>query len=234
MGGRSDELSSSHYEVLGVDPSADYVEIRAKYRAAVLAFHPDRFPSSCLIAEGAKSWNSADDGRFSLGSSGNVDRRIREIGAEFSATYRSREQSNEAEQFFRVQKAWEVLRDSDSRATYDRFLSAQRLAHQQEESTKVIGEEVYIEDMEIHEDEEGQAAEYTYPCRCGDLFVVSLEELNEAGFTGMTCPSGITDTCKNPDTLKVPTERSYQWQRHSLVLPCQSCSLHIRLHLPLQ
>ncbi|OAE35181.1 hypothetical protein AXG93_4461s1620 [Marchantia polymorpha subsp. ruderalis] len=163
MGGRSDELSSSHYEVLGVDPSADYVEIRAKYRAAVLAFHPDRFPSSCLIAEGAKSWNSADDGRFSLGSSGNVDRRIREIGAEFSATYRSREQSNEAEQFFRVQKAWEVLRDSDSRATYDRFLSAQRLAHQQEESTKVIGEEVYIEDMEIHEDEEAALTSIALP-----------------------------------------------------------------------
>ncbi|BBN14391.1 hypothetical protein MPTK1_6g11280 [Marchantia polymorpha subsp. ruderalis] len=84
------------------------------------------------------------------------------------------------------------------------------------------------------EDEEGQAAECTYPGGCGDLFVVSIEELNEAGFTGMTCPSGITDTCKTPEPLKVRTERSSQWQRNSLVLPCQSCSLHIRLHLLLQ
>ncbi|KAG6548458.1 hypothetical protein Mapa_009945 [Marchantia paleacea] len=234
MGGRSDEASLSHYEVLGADPSADYVEIRAKYRAAVLAFHPDRFSSSCFDTEGAKSQNLGDECGFSLGSSGNVDRRIREVGVEFTATYRSKEQSNEPEQFLRVQKAWEILRDSNSRATYDQSLSVQRLAHQQEESTEVIGEEVCIEDMELNEGEEGLAVEYTYPCRCGDLFLVSPEELNEAGFTGMTCPRWITETCKNPEPLKVQTERSFKWQRHSLILPCQSCSLHIRLHLAFQ
>jgi diphthamide biosynthesis protein 4 len=171
----------THYEALAVTPNANYGEIRAKYRAAILALHPDKLDP-------------------------------------VSGSSSSQQQAGTISSFLRVQEAWKVLRDADSRAAYDTLLlsddglETHSSMRRRSESTCVIGEEVMLEEMEesVGEDEGGgteKVFEYWYPCRCGEFFAVSETELKEAGLD-----SGEEHV-----------------QRCAIVLPCQSCSLHLRV-----
>ncbi|KAL3679708.1 hypothetical protein R1sor_022664 [Riccia sorocarpa] len=222
-------MSMSYYQVLGAEPGADYAEIRRKYLSAVLALHPDRQYAEGLNQEGrGNNILTPTEETFLVDSSSVYDHhRIKELGAQGT-----RKHSSDNDQFLKVQEAWETLRDPESRARYDKLLSTERLIRQCEVSSRVIGEEVYIEEMDFTEGNVGQAPEYTFPCRCGDCFVVSVEDLAEAGFvTELTSDGrpGSTERITKHPTL----QREKMPHRTSLVLPCQSCSLHIRLHLDL-
>jgi diphthamide biosynthesis protein 4 len=171
----------THYEALAVTPNANYGEIRAKYRAAILALHPDKLDP---VSESSSS----------------------------------QQQAGTISSFLRVQEAWKVLRDADSRAAYDTLLlrddglETHSSMRRRSESACVIGEEVMLEEMEesVGEDEGGgteKVFEYWYPCRCGEFFAVSETELKEAGLD-----SGEEHV-----------------QRCAIVLPCHSCSLHLRV-----
>ncbi|TKR60211.1 hypothetical protein L596_027495 [Steinernema carpocapsae] len=63
-----------------------------------------------------------------------------------------------------VSKAWNLLKDPESRKKYDCWLREQRL----KESRAVIGEEVKLCELDIDE-----------PCRCGGYFEVSEAELDQ-------------------------------------------------------
>lgn len=111
------------------------------------------------------------------------------------------------DRFLKIQKAWETLSDPRSRAVYDSELRASR----QDTAT---AEDLSLKDMSIEDDVE--AVELFYQCRCGDYFSVDSCELGEMGYAMSRDGSKIH--LQAPDALPA-----------SFVLPCGSCSLKVRL-----
>ncbi|KAL0917126.1 hypothetical protein M5K25_012173 [Dendrobium thyrsiflorum] len=114
---------------------------------------------------------------------------------------------NQQEIFLNVQKAWEVLSDPKSRENYDNILQASR--NELELELEVVDNEIRLEEMMVRIN--GDMKELSYPCRCGDYFLISSAELEELGVSVKT----------NGDHFPLTNA--------SVVLPCDSCSLKIRL-----
>ncbi|KAF5178838.1 Dnaj heat shock n-terminal domain-containing protein [Thalictrum thalictroides] len=111
------------------------------------------------------------------------------------------------ERFLNVRKAWEILGDSKTRALYDHELRDSR--HDLDTAEDISLEEMTMEEV-------GEVVELFYQCRCGDYYAIDSTELKEMGYT---LDSGENKAVLNrPDSL--PT---------SVILPCGSCSLKIRL-----
>ncbi|KAI3465371.1 hypothetical protein Pfo_022034 [Paulownia fortunei] len=110
-------------------------------------------------------------------------------------------------QFLEVQRAWEVLGDPRSRALYDNQLRTFR-------QDAVNAEDVSLDDMVIEDD--GSYFELSYGCRCGDFFSIDSSDLAEMGYPFSRNGSEIS--LQAPSSLPA-----------SIVLPCGSCSLKIRL-----
>lgn len=117
-------------------------------------------------------------------------------------------ESGSGDRFFKVQKAWEILSDSRSRALYDSELRASR------QDDIVAAEDVSLEDMAFEDG--GDFIELFYQCRCGDYFSVDSLELGKMGYSLLRDGSNISPQTR--DGLPA-----------SIVLPCGSCSLKIRL-----
>lgn len=111
------------------------------------------------------------------------------------------------DRFLKVQKAWEILSNSRSRAVYDSELRASRQG-------MIAAEDVSLEDMMIEEN--GEVLDLFYQCRCGDCFSIDSMELDDMGYTLLK--NGNKISLQSPDTLPA-----------SVILPCGSCSLHVRL-----
>lgn len=112
------------------------------------------------------------------------------------------------ERFLDIQKAWVVLCDSTSRANYDDELRASR------QELEVLANEVNLGEMMV--ETVGDAQELLYQCRCGDYFSVTSLELREMGI--YLDGNGEAELQKSTDSASV-----------SVLLPCGSCSLKIRL-----
>ncbi|KAL8513968.1 hypothetical protein ACS0TY_013183 [Phlomoides rotata] len=112
-------------------------------------------------------------------------------------------------QFLEVQGAWKVLGDPTSRALYDNDLRKSR------QDAATADDEVSLEDMTI-EDDDGSCFELCYHCRCGDVFSIDSLELAEMGYPFSRDGSEISFQAP----LSSPA---------SILLPCGSCSLKIRL-----
>lgn len=112
------------------------------------------------------------------------------------------------DRFLRVQKAWEILSDPKSRTVYDWELRDSR-------QDAVASEDISLDDMMI-EDAGEEVMELFYQCRCGDHFSVDSSELGKMGYTLLR--DGTEIFLKTPDALPA-----------SVVLPCGSCSLLVRL-----
>jgi len=78
-----------------------------------------------------------------------------------------------------LQQAWEILRDSTSREKYDK----ERQILIKKEELPVDGE-LDLDDMIFNELTET----YSYGCRCGDKFLVNLQQL-EDGVEHINCSS---------------------------------------------
>ncbi|BDA42843.1 probable DnaJ homolog subfamily C member 24 [Coccomyxa sp. Obi] len=76
--------------------------------------------------------------------------------------------------FMRVQQAWEVLKDAETRTAYNQVLMAKAL-----QKEIAVSAEVDLDDMASHTDATGEMCLFTYPCRCGSNFAVSEAELSE-------------------------------------------------------
>lgn len=115
--------------------------------------------------------------------------------------------SDEQEEFFSAQKAWEVLRDPKSRAEYDKQLQTSR------QNLDNIAYEIEVEETTI--ESTNNAMELLYPCRCGDYFSISSFDLGEMGI--LIGGDGKIDF-QSSDCVSA-----------SVVLGCGSCSLKTRL-----
>ncbi|GMJ16164.1 hypothetical protein like AT4G10130 [Hibiscus trionum] len=111
------------------------------------------------------------------------------------------------ERFLRVQKAWKILSDPNSRTIYDRELRDSR-------QDVVASEDIGLDDMMI--EDAGEVMVLYYQCRCGDHFSVDSLELTKIGYTLLK--DGTEIFVRTPDALPA-----------SVVLPCGSCSLLVRL-----
>nr|QEG03146.1 putative DPH4 isoform X1 [Cymbidium ensifolium] len=108
------------------------------------------------------------------------------------------------EVFLDVQKAWEVLSDPKSREDYDNILQASR------NQVEVVDDEIRLEEMLVQIN--GDVKELSYQCRCGDYFWISSAELQELGVS-----------------VETTGDHFLSSNSASVVLPCDSCSLKIRL-----
>ncbi|XP_042486229.1 DPH4 homolog [Macadamia integrifolia] len=111
------------------------------------------------------------------------------------------------EKFLIIQKAWEVLSNSSSRAAYDSELQELR-------RDMGTAEDVSLKDMVV--EDVGEVLELSYRCRCGDYFSINSAELEEMGYSLDRCECKIL--LWTVDALA-----------SSIVLPCGSCSLKIQL-----
>lgn len=111
------------------------------------------------------------------------------------------------ERFFKVQRAWEILSNPRSRVLYDSELRASK-------QDVVAAEDVSLEDMMVEDGED--LIELFYQCRCGDYFSVDSLELGKMGYPLL----------RNGSKVSIQTRDSLP---ASLVLPCGSCSLKVRI-----
>ncbi|XP_065881122.1 uncharacterized protein [Euphorbia lathyris] len=110
------------------------------------------------------------------------------------------------DKFLKIQKAWEVLGNSRSRAVYDSDLRSYK-------NDTEVAEDIHLEDMMI---EDGEVLELYYQCRCGDYFSVDCLELEKMGYKLL----------KHENKIFFKTEDALS---SSVILPCGTCSLQIRL-----
>ncbi|EGC28867.1 hypothetical protein DICPUDRAFT_13347, partial [Dictyostelium purpureum] len=87
-------------------------------------------------------------------------------------------------EFNEIQKSWETLKDDALRKQYDALLL------EQQRQKYSVSDEVDLDDMEYLE-EEGQ---YTYPCRCGDQYIITEDQLSEGN--DVVCCSGCSLSIK--------------------------------------
>lgn len=109
--------------------------------------------------------------------------------------------------FLEIQRAWEILGNSKSREVYDIELQALR-------QDAIASEDISLEDLTV--EDAGDVVELYYQCRCGDYFSINSLELEEMGY--LLLRDGNNVSLQTPNAFPA-----------SVVLPCGSCSLKIRL-----
>lgn len=115
---------------------------------------------------------------------------------------------NNEREFLIVQKAWEILSNSQSKSQYDKELAVSR------RKVDIISNEIELDEMNIEINSDG-VYELVYPCRCGDYFGISSVALKEMGIL-----LGENGEVQINGSNFVPV---------SVVLQCGSCSLKVRL-----
>ncbi|GFH57296.1 hypothetical protein CTEN210_13772 [Chaetoceros tenuissimus] len=144
--------AETHYEILEVSESSSLSEIKAAHRIKALKYHPDKQNQS-------------------------LNQDVEEIETAFR----------------KIQLAWECLRDEQKRQEYDDTLRRER-----ERDNVALNNAVHVklsemecEICEIEDEEDGESIQsqdeeqvesqklYSYTCRCGDLFEILEEELED-------------------------------------------------------
>lgn len=110
-------------------------------------------------------------------------------------------------EFLEIQEAWEILSDARSKRQYDRELRASR-------QDVLVAEDVSLEEMMV--EDVGEVLQLFYTCRCGDYFSIDSQEVEEMGYPLVRDGSRMS--------LKISSSLPA-----SVVIPCGSCSLRIRL-----
>ncbi|KAK3039417.1 hypothetical protein RJ639_027666 [Escallonia herrerae] len=111
------------------------------------------------------------------------------------------------DRFLEIQRAWEILGNLQSRGVYDTKLRALR-------QDAIDAEDVTFEDLTV--EDAGDVVEFLYQCRCSDYYSIDSLELGEMGFV----------LSRDRSTISL---RSRNALPASVVLPCGSCSLKVRL-----
>lgn len=153
--------ASSHYELLGVDQQASPEQVKAAYQKLVLTLHPDKAgeDSQERFQQLQQAWQVSSHASSRAGLShqpGSGDRRS-----------------------FIVMRL-QTLRDPSSRLLYDHQLTQAELR-----ATVVLHDEVELSDMEPGSPTNGPAScqQCTYPCRCGDSYVLTPADMRLAAHT---------------------------------------------------
>lgn len=158
------------YNVLGVSPNATFLEIKKSYRKEILFLHPDRH----FAVEASR--NNVDI------SNENEAKRCKLVINRSSDTVDViANKSNRADQFTKVQKAWEILRNSNTRLQYD-----QTVQHKIDQTERIsltsARDERSLDDFKYNEENDS----FTLSCRCGGTLFILASEL-EDGYDIVEC-----------------------------------------------
>jgi len=145
-----DMTAPSFYEVLGVAATCSADDVRRAYHQAARKYHPDKRAND--VRPGGSSALEAE----ALG----------------------------LQQFLRIQEAYETLRSEELRRQYDTKLQQDALVRKREQEAVVVSDEVPLGDMqrEVLAGGGGEADDevlYTHQCRCGDLYEIYEDELQD-------------------------------------------------------
>ena len=83
--------------------------------------------------------------------------------------------------FLAVQAAWATLGDPRRRAAYDRERAAAEVRRRAAEEGRTLYDAVGLDELELEPGAGEGAGEYTYECRCGDLYRVAAADIRGAG-----------------------------------------------------
>ncbi|XP_074533939.1 dnaJ homolog subfamily C member 24 [Halichoeres trimaculatus] len=111
----------------------------------------------------------------------------------------SSEAESAVKKFLEVDAAWRVLSDQNTRRQYDLQRRAQEL-----KQDWPVDSTVHLEDMTWEQDE----CVYTYSCRCGGRFDVSMEEVKE-------------------ETERGQQDEEEEEEHRGVVVCCDTCSLSV-------
>ena len=98
---------------------------------------------------------------------------IRHAYQQLARAHHPDRQGGDDEAFVRVQRAWEALREPEAKRQYDTQLREKESVASQ---SGVHVSEVGFDEMELAHDEEGGEV-WCFDCRCGDVYEVHEEEL---------------------------------------------------------
>ena len=164
--------SRTHYEVLGVDArDASTEDIKRAYKAAVR-------PAPASLSTRVRRVDRRGIDGESLSSFSSSSRRTIPLAlpAQALASHPDKRASRvdgaagDNSEFLKVQAAWEILKESASRAAYD----ARLLETARGDADVVVSDEFDVDDM----DAEGSSpTKFTRRCRCGDAYEVWSDEL---------------------------------------------------------
>ncbi|KAM9953750.1 hypothetical protein ACTFIR_008842 [Dictyostelium discoideum] len=113
----------------------------------------------------------------------NKEENIEENINNFSNCLANNNNSN-TKDFNDIQIAWETLKDDLLRKQYDSLLLEKK---RQKYS---VSDEIDLDDMEFIEEN----GEYVYPCRCGDHYIITEDQLSEG--SDVVCCSGCSLSIK--------------------------------------
>ncbi|KAM9990243.1 hypothetical protein ACTFIY_006290 [Dictyostelium cf. discoideum] len=114
----------------------------------------------------------------------NKEENIEENINNFSNSLVNNNNNSNTKDFNDIQIAWETLKDDLLRKQYDSLLLEQK---RQKYS---VSDEIDLDDMEFIEEN----SEYIYPCRCGDHYIITEDQLSEG--SDVVCCSGCSLSIK--------------------------------------
>ncbi|KAN0022255.1 hypothetical protein ACTFIU_004431 [Dictyostelium citrinum] len=162
--------NKNYYEILKVSIDADIEEIKKSYRKLALLYHPDKLNKENSIEENIDSPSSC------LENNNNNNNN--------NSNNNNSNNNNNTKDFNDIQIAWETLKDDLLRKQYDSLLLEKK---RQKYS---VSDEIDLDDMEYIEEN----SEYIYPCRCGDHYIITEDQLSEG--SDVVCCSGCSLSIK--------------------------------------
>ncbi|KAM9963844.1 hypothetical protein ACTFIW_007100 [Dictyostelium discoideum] len=114
----------------------------------------------------------------------NKEENIEENINNFSNCLVNNNNNSNTKDFNDIQIAWETLKDDLLRKQYDSLLLEKK---RQKYS---VSDEIDLDDMEFIEEN----SEYVYPCRCGDHYIITEDQLSEG--SDVVCCSGCSLSIK--------------------------------------
>jgi DnaJ-class molecular chaperone len=171
----SSSSTTTHYDSLNVASNATYDEIKSAFHRLARLQHPDKQGS---IASINRSHHNDDGNRSGSNTTGCCENTS------------STSDDDTASDFRRIQKAWQVLRDTDRRSAYDNILQHRRL---REESRRSGALTISVEDDDVTEamDPDTNEIFFVYECRCGEEIYIDVRGVGSGGAGG-----GDTTNCR--------------------------------------
>jgi len=162
----STNLAETYYSILGIPSDSTLATIRNAYTTLILTCHPDKVDNSINTSSSSSITNTKEVSIPSENTTTNT--------------------ASSHDKFLKVQTAWEVLRDTERRRQYDEELLRLNIQLQQQYQIPISDDIPFTDFTKKIIKNNESSVQFSYPCRCGDLFILTKEE-KEQNITLLDC-----------------------------------------------